>query len=215
MPYTSADWVEAAAPQMGGCPLVTMQQEWLGASKEFFTRSTAWRQELAPISIVAATDSYTLVSPVTDSEIAWVHQVSIPDRYLSPSAHHPVVLSTQTSNTPTQFSNPEPGVIRLWPMPSENLDSMIVIASLYPTALTTSLPDYLGAQHFDVLLSGMLGRLMNYKNKPFSNPEGSAYHLSRFRSGMARVRADAIHGLNESENYWAFPKGFARGRGYL
>lgn len=209
------DWIEAAAPQIAGAPLVTLRHEWLMSAREFFTRSTAWRETLDPISIVALTDEYVLVSPVADSAINYVHQVSIPDRYLSPSGHHPVVLANQESETPTQFSNPVPGTVKLWPMPSENIDFMTVEASLYPTADTVVLPDYIGQQFFEVLLDGMLGRIMNYKNKPYSNPEGAAYHLSRFRSGMARVRANALHGLNESTNNWAYPRGFARGRGYL
>ena len=36
----------------------------------------------------------------------------------------------------------------------------------------------------------------------------------RFRSGMNRVRADALSGKNKAENYWGYP-GFARGRMYL
>lgn len=209
------DWIEVASPQVAGAPLVTMRHEWLASAREFFTRSTCWRMELDPIAITAAQESYTLASPVADTRINYVHEAAIPDRYLSPSAHHPVVLANQESTTPTQFSSPQPDIIRLWPMPSEDISFMTVTASIYPTTQNVVLPDYIGDQFFEPLLDGMLGRLMNYKNKPYSNPEGAAYHLSRFRSGMARVRASALHGLNESTNTWAFPRGFARGRGYL
>ena len=212
----SDTWIEAAAPQMGGCPLVTMQQEWLSSAREFFIRSTCWRMTLAPISILAATDTYEVVSGFTSVDINYIHQVSITDRYLSPSAQHTVVLASQDSETPTQYSCPVPDTLQLWPMPTKNIDSMIVVASLVPTSFDdAAMPDYLLTQFFEPLLDGMLGRLMNYKNKPYSNAEGAQYHLRRFRSGMARVRANAIHGLNESENIWQYPNGFARGRMYL
>jgi hypothetical protein len=209
-------WIESAAPQLGGCPLINMQAEWLNTAREFYTRTTCWRQELAPISIIADTDTYTLVSGVTGADINLVHQISIPNRVLAPSANIPVVLGAQTSQTPTQYSSPEPQIVKLWPSPTENIDFMVPIVSLYPTSFdTTVMPEYLQNQFFEPLLDGMLGRLMNFKNKPFSNPEGAKYHLARFRSGMTQVRAVAIHGLNESENTWRFPRGFARGRMYL
>lgn len=212
----SDTWIEAAAPQMGGCPLLTMQQEWLGAAREFFIRSTCWRETLAPIAIVADTDVYQVASAKTSVDINYIHQASIPDRYLSPSSQHPVVLAGQDSQTPTQYSCPVPDTLRLWPMPNKDIDSMLVIASLVPSSYDDAvMPDYLLTQYFEPLLDGMLGRLMNYKNKPYSNPEGAMYHLRRFRSGMARVRSNTIHGLNESENIWQYPNGFARGRMYL
>lgn len=212
----SDTWIEAAAPQIGGCPLVTMQHEWLQSAREFFIRSTCWRETLAPISIIADQDTYQVVSGKTSVDINYIHQVAIPDRYLSPSYQHPTVLADQVSETPTQYSNPVPDTLRLWPMPTKNIDSMLVTASLVPSSADDAdMPAYLLTQYFEPLLDGMLGRLMNYKNKPYSNPEGSLYHLRRFRSGMARVRANTIHGLNESENSWNYPNGFARGRMYL
>ena len=215
MAVVSDIWLEAASTRLPGAPLVALQQEWLWAAREFFSRSTAWRHTLPAITIVAGTDLYSLTSDVTDASINQVHQASIPDRYLSPSSQHPVVLGNQESETPTQFSSPNQTDIRLWPKPSKEItDGLLVTVSLIPTSLTTAMPDYLGNQFFEPLLDGMLGKMMNYPNRPFSNDTKAAYHLRRFRSGMARARNNAIHGLNESSNTWNYP-GFARGRMYL
>jgi len=212
----SDTWIEAAAPQVGGCPLITMQQEWLNTAREFFIRSTCWRETLSVIPIAAQTDIYQVASARVNVDVNYIHQVSIPDRYLAPSSHHPVVLANQDSETPTQYSCPEPDTLRLWPMPTVDIAEMTVVVSLVPSSYDDAdMPAYLLTQYFGPLLDGMLGRMMNYKNKPYSNAEGAQYHLRRFRSGMARVRANTIHGLNESENNWAYPTGFARGRMYL
>lgn len=210
----SADlWIEAAAPQLSGCPLITMQNEWLNSAREFFVRSTCWRQDLDPVTITAGLNTYTLAAPIPDTVINYVHLLSIPNRYITPSADTPKIRADDESETPTQFSTtPEPNIIVLWPMPTKDIDDMIAKVSLVPTALDTVLPEYLKTQYFDVLLDGMLGRLFNYKNKPYSSEQMAQYHLTRFRSSMARVRANTIHGLNESQNQWNFPQGFANGR---
>lgn len=208
----SADlWIESAAPQLGGCPLITLRAEWLNAAREFFTRSTCWREDLPVIAIVGGTAQYIVTPPVADCKINYIHQVAIPTAILSPSSQVPKVLATQEGDVPTQYATPQPDTLVLYPTPQKD-NTMIVTASLVPTAVDTVMPDYIQVQYFEVLLDGLLGRLMNYKNKPYSNPDGAEYHLRRFRSGMARVRNNTIHGLNESANTWGFPQGFANGR---
>lgn len=209
----SADlWIEAAAPQLTGCPLVTMQNEWLNTAREFFSRSTCWRQDLDPVDIIAGTNTYVAAPPVVDSKINFIHQVSIPNRILTPSNQTPKVRADEDSEQPTQYATPLPDTVVLYPLPTKDIDGMIITPSLVPVAADTVLPDYLKVQYFEVLLDGLLGRIMNYKNKPYSNNDGAEYHLRRFRSGMARVRANTIHGLNTSANTWNFPQGFANGR---
>lgn len=211
----SADlWIESAAPQLTGCPLVTMRNEWLNAAREFFSRSTCWRVDLEQVPVVDGQAEYTFVSPVVDASINYIHQIAIPSRILVPASQTPKVLADQSGETPTQYANPvNPETVTLWPSPTKDIDpGMVTTVSLVPLAVDTVLPDYLTTQYFEVLLDGVLGRVMNYKNKPYTSQDGADYHLRRFRSGMSRVRANTLHGLNQSQNTWFFPQGFANGR---
>ena len=206
-------WIEAAAGRITGCPLATMQHEFSNTAREYFTRCPAWVEELAEINVTAGQHIYTLAHPDTEVSVVRVENLRIPDRDLSPSYREPTILGYQEGETPTTFWNQSYNTVGLWPRPTKDT-TMIARVWLVATDPVYDFPEDVSLQHFEPLLDGLLGRLMFHKNKPYTDDNGAAYHLRRFRSGMNRVRADALSGKNKAENYWGYP-GFARGRMYL
>ena len=55
---------------------------------------------------------------------------------------------------------------------------------------------------------GMLGALMNQKNKSYSDPKGASYHLSKFRQFVQNVRTLTLRGNTYGAAAWRFPQSF-------
>ncbi len=207
-------WVEAAAPRLTGCPLQTIRFEWQNTVREFFNRSTSWREWLAPVALVDGQNQYTLVPPAS-TEVVLVHHVRILEEgSLAPSADTPLMRSSATGNRPTQFSQVAENTIEVWPVPNAEADGkeLQIKVSLSSTDITYEFTTPLSGQWFDVILDGMLGRLMGHAAKPYMDMQKAAYHLGRFRAGMARARGQAIRGDSHAQNIWEYPQGFANGR---
>lgn len=60
--------------------------------------------------------------------------------------------------------------------------------------------------HQDVLISGILARMMAQMNKPYTNLPLANFHLSRFRGGTARAKNEANEGETYGSSNWRFPR---------
>lgn len=56
--------------------------------------------------------------------------------------------------------------------------------------------------------AGMLGALMNQKNKGYSDSKGALYHLSRFRKGITDCRSATLRAYTKGAGSWRFPQSF-------
>jgi hypothetical protein len=98
-----------------------------------------------------------------------------------------------------------PNIIRLFPTPNEALaDGMVPYVALMPAVATIVLPEISLVRHFEALFDGALGRLYAHPAKPYSNSEGAAYHLRRYRNAIALHRAEAKQGYAGATT-WRFP----------
>jgi hypothetical protein len=58
------------------------------------------------------------------------------------------------------------------------------------------------------LLDGLLGKMMNDPSKSYTNAAGAAYHLKRFRDGIARARISKLRANTIGTGAWRFPQQF-------
>jgi hypothetical protein len=72
--------------------------------------------------------------------------------------------------------------------------------------LSTTLPDSFWAANHQLLLDGVLGRLMAQAAKPYSSPKLAEYHLRRFRNALQETRY-ATTGRGRA---WRFPAATTR-----
>lgn len=73
----------------------------------------------------------------------------------------------------------------------------------YPIA-----PDWVLKQWHTAIKEGVLGNMMNEKNKSYSEPKGALYHLTRFRKGITDARIATLKANTEGTQAWRFPQGF-------
>lgn len=55
---------------------------------------------------------------------------------------------------------------------------------------------------------GMLGNLMNEKNKSYSDSKGALYHLTKFRKGITDARIATLRANTNGAQAWRFPQAF-------
>lgn len=70
-------------------------------------------------------------------------------------------------------------------------------------------PWHLVESYQDVLISGILARMMSQMNKPYTNLPLATFHLSRFKGGASRARNEANEGETYGSSNWRFPRNFA------
>lgn len=63
-------------------------------------------------------------------------------------------------------------------------------------------------QFYLAIKEGMLGNLMNEKDKSYSNSKGALYHLTRFRKGIADARVARLRANTVGATAWRFPQTF-------
>lgn len=60
-----------------------------------------------------------------------------------------------------------------------------------------------------VVKAGLLGSLMNQKNKSYSDGKGALYWLAKFRGGIQSVRSATLRANTPGATAWRFPQSFA------
>lgn len=58
----------------------------------------------------------------------------------------------------------------------------------------------------DVLISGILARMMAQTSKPYTNLPLANYHQSRFKGGTSRARNEVNEGETYASSNWRFPR---------
>lgn len=70
-------------------------------------------------------------------------------------------------------------------------------------------PKWVLDKYRDVLLSGLLGRMLSQPQKPWTNNQLSVYHLRKWNSGVGLARVDGTRNNVFRSQAWSYP-GFAR-----
>lgn len=63
-------------------------------------------------------------------------------------------------------------------------------------------------QFYLAIKEGLLGNLMNEKDKSYSDSKGALYHLTRFRKGIADARVARLRANTNGASAWRFPQTF-------
>jgi hypothetical protein len=198
-------WLKDLLPRTPGASRAVVTREFRLAAREFFAQSRTWRETLTPVDVVADQTEYTPVpSDPVNSEVLAVYGVDFNNYPLSAIAGLPA--GATAGQSPYGWFSPEPGVVSLYPTPSEDLvGGLRFRIALSPKITATELPDWVFQRYYDALLDGTLGRLFAHPAKAYSNLTGADYHLRRFRTWIQQASGDAKQGHNNAQN-WSFPR---------
>ena len=71
------------------------------------------------------------------------------------------------------------------------------------------IPDYIWNDYYDIILDGVISRLMSQPAKPYSNPQMALFHGKKFNSGCNVAKWQLENGRLYRGQNWRFPQTFA------
>jgi len=91
--------------------------------------------------------------------------------------------------------------------------SLVVTLALRPKKKLLFIPDMLGFDFFDTLLSGASARLQLHTNRPYTDPEGARINRREFQAGLVIAREKTKARFGKLTVPWVYPQ-MAPGRRY-
>lgn len=200
MPGTEMDrLLDQARIRLPGAVDAAIIPELTSVLREFFSGSNVWREEIT--FPVFATSSNIFLDP---DDFAY-------DLVPSEGAILRLLGVRTASGTGIHARMPVPGTVLLSVSPSSDTDYIAaVVLTVAPPAPSTvpTAPEWVVERHHDVLLDGLLGRMMSQLAKPYSSPSIAAVHLRRFKRGTAEAKVEANRGNVYAAPSWRFPGAF-------
>ena len=178
-----------AQVRLPGASIAGLKAELFDTLREFFTDSLAW-QEAIPLTVVQNTTSYEIIPNGEGIIIALVNVID-QNKIAQPAIMNE--LGTVTFQFPYQQTQQMTvQVAKSVGRPFENRG-----VPHFPTWVLT--------KWGNVILDGLLGRMMAHPLKGYTNDAKSLYHLRRFRVGIAMARTATLHGNTVGAQTWRYP----------
>lgn len=161
---------------------------------DFFSESNVW-QESQDIEITAGTTTYYFY-PFTPSAILRLISCKDPNGF------------------PVAAYMDEPGTLILRDTPSSSTTYTLTYALTVsdPTERDGDpvAPEWILGQYQNVILDGVMARMMSQLGKPYTNMDLAAVHAKRFASGTGMARSEFNRRNLFAAQRWRFPSGFSR-----
>lgn len=158
---------------------------------EFFYDSSWW-EECIPVPVVPNISCY-YIAP-TDGQIIRLRGTTDSNGYFQPSLM------------------PKVGVLQLRHAPNtaQTFYTTVVKNVVDPAAKDgwPVAPEEALREFFLAIKEGMIGNLMNEKDKSYSDSKGALYHLTKFRKGITDARIARARANTVGAQAWRFPQQF-------
>lgn len=73
-------------------------------------------------------------------------------------------------------------------------------------------PDWIASKYGDVILAGIMGRMMVHPAKPYSNPQMAMQNAKFFKSEVDKIRVEALRKNLFGAQAWKYPQSFSTRR---
>lgn len=196
--------MENARMRLVGSTDTTLQYELFNTMDDFFKGSNTWQEDIDvtipgmdPIGTV-----YQLVpdAPALIDKLMWVFEVP-PSSTIGRGQEITAAMNT-------------PGEMVLQLQPSSNAVYRATVALTVQDPVTrdgwVTFPAWVLAKYRNVILDGLLGKMMSQPTKPYSNTQLSVFHMRRFNIKVGAARTEQQRNNKYRQQAWRFP-GFAHG----
>jgi hypothetical protein len=198
------------AQQVPGAPDTLISSTLVRVLNDFYTRSTAWRENVGPYPVNGGVAEVDL-NPVDQNKAIQF----VLGAYLFPfnNANDPLQLAPTvrqfiggTPATPSRYYMQKPDQLLLYPVPDQTYGNILyVYASLVPTTLAAKLPDQSYTQHVDALIWGCLARLYMMSKRPWSDKQLGMEFEKKYRREILIYRDIANRGYGSADTGFRFP----------
>lgn len=200
---------QLVAQQLQGAPDTLIQSQLQLVAREFYTKSTGWRDTVGPYNVLTNREVIDLNPVDQNTRVQFVLGAYF--LLAGNQAPQPLVPLTRkpvggNPNTPLSYFMQKPDVLQLFPVPNAALGKVLyVYACLVPTPNANLLPDISYTHHIDALLWGTLARLYMMPKKAWSNQTLAMQYQKQFRQEILIARDIATRGYGPADNPVRFP----------
>ncbi len=102
-----------------------------------------------------------------------------------------------TSGSPTHVFLTQANKVRVYPIPDENIDDILLLSCVVkPTRDATEIDDIVYTDHVEDIRHGVLMRLLDMKGRPWYDPKGALDHKFRWSVSIGNGKRKAVQGKN-------------------
>lgn len=186
------------AARVVDAPKLLVESSVRTALSKFFRASLLWRQRFAVTALVPGQAEYDLRGLAAHPICAITNMRTLNQQ----AAVYPEVESKMNAISQTwrieQGAQPlrylcptDPGVVRLWPIPTLAGDTLEVELALYPGRDTDAVPDWIGELYFDDFVQGACGVLYRLPRRVWTNLADAAEADAVLHRAMLNAQARA------------------------
>jgi hypothetical protein len=200
---------QLVAMQIPGAPDNLIDATLALVLREFYTKSTAWRDTVGPYAI--STDPFVELNPVDQNSLlqfvlgAYIYPFNNNNcpQWLTPLPYPPI---GGNPSPPSRYWMKSNDVLVFYPVPDQNYGPLLyVYGALIPTTTKAILPNYAYTQHVDALQFGVMSRLYSMKKRPWGDKEEAARLDRKFRQEILMARDIANRGMGPNDTPFQFP----------
>lgn len=180
--------------EVPGCPEFTAERAIRDACIDFCARTDIYRAEAQTLVVTAGITEYELDAPV-GTEPNHVKTILRNGRPLTASTYEDVITLIELSDRsyPQCFAQYDNANVLIGPKPVER-ESLKVLYTLKPTQSSTSIPDTIGNEWREALVSGALFRLQMMAGQPWLNPNAANANAQIYERSVAKAIRQAKYG---------------------
>lgn len=203
-------WVNELVPRLPGVLVSEVKSELQFTIKDFFRRSTVWREMLYDVDVTAGDREVSLPTDGVEAGTSGYRIEGILRAYyngmqITNYSHVPWEVESEFPMGYTgKPGNPYKLVLSTIPTLglSEALD-VLVYGS--PNDMTGELPYLATDTFYEQILTGVLGRMHAKNGKPWADPAQAAFYMRRYRAMITEARDMGGRGHTANAQNWVFP----------
>jgi hypothetical protein len=207
--------------QLPGCPDNMVLSQLGLVLRDFYTKSTGWRDYITGYAVLA-NEAIVNLNPVDQNR----RLQFVLGAFLFPwqGTNEPLPLAPlqkdifggSPQDTPYAFYMVKADVLKLYPTPNLYFGNILcVYAVIVPTTTQAILPDIAYTMHLDGLLYGTLARLLVMGKKPWSDRALGMDYERKYRREILIARDFANRGQGPADAWTKFPPFAGRGGSQL
>lgn len=183
--------------EVPGCPEFTAERAIRDTCIDFCNRTDAYRAEPLSLIVTPGITDYELEAP-SGTEPNHVSKILRKGKQLEKLTYEDAFMRVETAgdrSPPTYYSQYNSTKLLVGPPPSEK-ETLRVLFSLKPSPTSTSVPDEVGLEHRETLISGALFRLQMMAGSPWANGAAAQANNQLYERGVS----DAIRKIKYGDS---------------
>jgi hypothetical protein len=186
------DFLPLITPHLPGCPNASIKTYLALASRDFFTKTYLWQDDIDAIYLAPNQVEYDLDA---ETEVEDVLAVVLDEQQLDRTEFRLIPFERRDEvGAPRMYWVHQDQTIRVFPTPDKSA-TLKVSAVLKPARNATGVHDWIYATWADVIVSGAVAQLAMMPGKEWSDMSLAAMHKGLYEQAVVKTRIRSSRGV--------------------